>query len=64
MVTAVEKITCPPEQAGLDEQDMEALTCRKGLNVTAYLFESAGFPVVQVRFETSWQKTVSPAVGV
>ena len=45
------KVTDVPEQTGLAEADIDTLTGRFGLTVIVTVFDVAGLPVAQDRFE-------------
>jgi hypothetical protein len=57
-------VTCEPVQTGFSEALMVMLTGRFGLTVVQIVFEVAGFPVVQERFDVRTQVIQSPFNGV
>ncbi len=57
-------VTEVPEQTGLAEAVIVALTGSDELTVIVIVFDVAGFPVAQTSFEVIVQVTKSPFTGI
>jgi hypothetical protein len=64
LVGVAVKVTCAPEQDGLDEAETDTLTGRFELTVIVIALDVAGLPVTQVALEVITQMTISPFTGV
>jgi hypothetical protein len=58
------KITKVPAQTGFAEAVMVTLTGRPVVTVMQIMFEVAGFPVIQGRYEVSSHVMQSPLTGI